>query len=170
MRARSVIVFFVAITLSLLAAVHRFRDSGHAVGLLSAQGGRVRHAIHLAPGKQQYLLIVTGTVLPPYRGNAHVDVEGWPEMDCEIHYSRPVIDFGLRRKPNFRDRVLENLEPRDRFALWFILKPRCADWNTAVQTRPPRNTVVFRDAKTGRPLLQVPVVFQPEERRRGGED
>lgn len=170
MRAKTLLVFFAAVGISLLAAVHRFRDSGHAMGQLSAKGGKVRHAVYLEPGRRQYLVIVTGTVLPPYRGSVRVAVEGWPETDYEIRCQKPVVDLKLRRKPEFCEHVLENVEPKDRFALWVVLRPRIADWDTAAQRLALRNTVVFRDTQSGKTVLEVPIVYQPEESAHGRED
>jgi hypothetical protein len=168
--AKTLLVFFAAVGISLLAAVHRFRDSGHAMGQLSAQGGKVRHAVYLEPGKRQYLVIVTGTVVPPYRGSARVTVEGWPEMDYEIHCQAPVVDLKLRRRPGFDGHVLENVEPKDRFALWVVMRPRIADWEAAAQEHRLQNTITLRDTKSGKTVLQVPVVYQPEEGSRHGRE
>jgi len=131
--------------------------------MLSIKGGSVRHAVHLAPGKPRYVVLVTGTVQPPYRGNARVEVEGQPEMDCDIFSPRPVLDLGIRRKPLFHDNILEGLQPKDRFSLWVVMRPRGADWEGQAQTHALRNTVTLRDTQTGKPLLQVPVIYGSEK-------
>ena len=77
MSVKTTLAFLVAVGVSLPAAVHRFRDSGHAVGRLSASGGSARHAVQLDPGKRQYAVAVSGIVMPPYRGDARVAVDPW---------------------------------------------------------------------------------------------
>jgi hypothetical protein len=171
MRAKTILVFFAAVAASSALAMLRFGDSGHAMGMLSLKGGKVRHAVHLTPGKRQYVVALTGTVQPPYRGNARLTVEGQPEMDCEISSPGPVIDLGLRRRPLLHDNVLEDLQPKDRFSLWVVMRPRNTDWahNTDQEGQQDsyalRNTLTLRDTETGRPLLEVPIVYGPEKER-----
>lgn len=157
MWAKKIVAFLMAVAVSWAAAGYRFRDSGHAMGRLSVQGGGVRHAVQLEPGRKQYVVVVTATVLPPYRGNVRVTVEGQPDMECRISGSRPVIDLGLRRRPVLRGEVLEGLEPRDKFALWFVLRPRHADGSGAGPTSRIAAAIAFRDTRTGQTLLEVPL-------------
>ena len=161
---KTTLAFVAAVGISLPAAVHRFRDSGHAVGRLSAGGGSARHAVQLDPGKRQYAVAVSGIVMPPYRGDARVAVEGHPEMAYEIHRSGPVLDLGIHRKPTFHDGVLAGLEPQDRFTLWVVMRPRHADWDAARHGPAWENTVTFRDMATGRTVLEIPIVYQPENK------
>jgi hypothetical protein len=163
MRAKTILVFVVAVVACSGLAVLWFGDSGHAMGMLSAKGGNVRRAVRLEPGKREYVVAVTGTVQSPYRGNARVAVEGQPQMDCDIYTPKPVIDLGIRRRPVFHDNVLEGLQPKDRFTLWVVMRPRDPDWNGLREARALRNTVTLRDTATGKPLLRVPVVYGPEE-------
>lgn len=153
-RPKNLIVFVIAVAISLVAAGHRWGDSGHAIGLVQARGGEARHPIVLEGGKELYSLIVTATVIPPYRGNARLVLEGIPEADYEIHFSEPIIDLRLRRRPEFRDNVLYGLQPRDRLALWVVLRP-----STPAKGR---HTLGFYDTKTDRLVLSVPVVFRGE--------
>lgn len=170
MRVKSVLVFFAAASLSSLAATHRFRDSGHAIGMLAADGGKVRHAVQLEPGRSRYVLAVTGTVRPPYRGDAEITVEGQPSMDSELRCPGPAVDLGIRRSPRLRGQVLEGLQPKDRFVLWVVMSPNDPDWCKTKDCCKLRNTVVFRDAKSRRTLLEVPVVYGEEEACHGCEE
>jgi len=154
MRPRNIIVFIIAAAVSLVAAEHRWGDSGHAVGLVRAQGGEARHPIALDSGRNLYSLIVTATVVPPYRGDARLVLEGIPETEYEIHFSEPVIDLPLRRRPEFRDNVLYGLQPGDRVALWVVLRP-----STAARGK---YTLAFQDTQTDRSVLSVPVIFREE--------
>lgn len=113
----------VSVALSLVAATHRFGDSAHAMGTISSQGGRARHPVHLPDGGGRCMLVVTATVIPPYRGDVAVAVEGEPAPEFTVRASAPVIDLGLRRTPRFEERAFRAVEPGDRLAMWIAIKP-----------------------------------------------
>jgi YHS domain-containing protein len=123
MRIKVFIVFVISILISLAAAQYRWGDSGHAIGLISIDGGKARHPSFFVNGKDRYTQITTATVLPPYRGNARVVLEGYPKMDYDIRFTSPVIDLGLKRLPTFRDNILYDLQPGDKLALWILMHP-----------------------------------------------
>jgi len=127
MKAKSIVFFILALALSSLAATYRWGDSGHSIGLIKAAGGGARHPAILASGEEEYTLIATATVIPPYRGDARVILEGKPPIEHRIHLSGPVVDLGIRRNPELRDNVLYGLQPRDRIALWVVMKPPAID-------------------------------------------
>jgi len=127
MKAKSIFFFVLAVAVPFLAASYRLGDSAHSIGLIKASGGTERHASVLASGEGTYTLIATAAVLPPYRGDARVVLEGEPRIDHAIHLSGPVVDLGLRRNPELRDNVLCGLQPRDRIALWLVMKPPMTD-------------------------------------------
>jgi len=127
MRLKYIIFFILAVGISLLGATHRWGDSAHSIGLINAGGGKIRHPSFLKSGRNRYVLISTATVIPPYRGDARVVLEGRSEIDHEIYVSCPVVDLGLRRLPEFRDKVLYGLQPRDRLAVWVVMKPPVID-------------------------------------------
>jgi len=168
MRLKTILIFFAAAGLSLLAAHHRFLDSAHSIGMLKAGGGSARHPVILEPGHQRYTLIATAAVIPPYRGDAEVVLEGLPGMDYAIYNNDPVIDLTPYRKPVFRDHTLYGLQPRDRIALWVVMQPK-AGMNNA---RPSKSDVAgparlaFYDVDSRQSLLNVPIVFGAEG---GGE-
>lgn len=120
-------VFSFAVVLSVAAAWYRPGDSAHAMGMVSVKGGKARHPVHLPSGKDRYTLVVTGTILPPYRGDTRVAVEGGPALSYDVYGSDPVIDLGLRRRPRFEDHTLIGLQPRDRFTLWVVMRPAEVD-------------------------------------------
>lgn len=124
---KKILFFVVAVGISLLAASHRWADSAHSIGLIKAGGGAARHASTVESGHEINTLIVTATVIPPYRGDARVVLEGDPDIDYKIYSSGPAIDLGIRRKPLFRDNVLYDLQPKDRIALWVVMKPPLLD-------------------------------------------
>jgi YHS domain-containing protein len=126
-RVVAVITALVSFGLAVAAVVVRPGDSAHAIGLLSANGGTARHPVSLAPGEGLRTLIVTATVLPPFRGDAAVVVEGEPPARFEIHASQPVVDLHLRHTPRFLDGVFHDLLPGDHLALWVKLRPPVVD-------------------------------------------
>ena len=163
MPAKTFLVCIAAVAISLVAATRQFRDSGHAAGVLGIDGGKVRHAVLLDPGSRQYVLIVTGTVLPPYRGSARVVLEGEPKMDYEVHFSGPVIDLGFHRGLRFADGILRDLQPKDKFTLWIVMRPQDPQQSAETSVRADEHEVVFYDVETGKSLLRVPVIYHPEE-------
>lgn len=124
---KKLLVFLGAVGISLVGAMHRWDDSAHAIGLIKADGGSVRHRVTLPGGEDRYVLIATATVLPPYRGDARVELRGEPEIPVEMEAAGPVIDLGLRHAPRFRDNTFSGLEPGDRVALWVKMMPPRAD-------------------------------------------
>jgi YHS domain-containing protein len=112
-----------AIAVSTLAAWYRWSDSAHAIGIIRRGGGTARHPVALQGGRDAYVLIATATVIPPYRGDVRVAVEGDPPMAFDLEVSRPVVDLGLHRWPVLEGRTLRGLSPRDRVALWLRLGP-----------------------------------------------
>jgi YHS domain-containing protein len=124
---KRLLVFVFALALSVAAAWYRPGDSAHAMGLVSVKGGQARHPVHLPGGRDRYTLVVTGTVLPPYQGDARVVVEGEPGLSYDVYGSDPVVDLGLRRRPGFDDQTLIGLRPKDRFTLWVVMRPSEVD-------------------------------------------
>jgi hypothetical protein len=156
MRLKKVITFVLSAGLCLVAAGYRWDDSGHTIGFVSRQGGRVRHPSYLKSGHGRYTQLITASVLPGYHGNARLALEGSPPLPCEIHLTIPVVDLGLRRKPRLENQTLVDLQPRDRIALWLVMHP------------PPgiiegKYTLAFYDSASGRSLLRVPIIFKTEE-------
>ena len=123
MRWKNLAFFVLAVSVSLPAAAFRWDDSAHSIGLIKASGGEARHPVPLGGERDRCNLISTATVIPPYRGDTKVVLEGKPELDYEIFASGPVIDLGIRRLPKFRDNTLYGLEPMDRIALWVLMHP-----------------------------------------------
>jgi hypothetical protein len=116
-----------AIALSTLAAWCRWPDSAHAIGVIRKGGGTARHPVVLAGGRDEYVLVATAAVIPPWRGDARLSVEGEPAMGWDAEVSRPVVDLGLHRWPSLEGDVLRGLAPNDRVALWLRLRPPRAD-------------------------------------------
>jgi len=124
---KKIVVFLVAVGISLVAAVHRWDDSGHAIGLIKAKGGEARHPVSLGSGNDRYMLIATAAVVPPYSGNTRVELKGETQIPYTIDVARPVVDLGIRHLPRFSDGTLHDLRPHDRVALWVKMNPPKAD-------------------------------------------
>ena len=127
MRLKNVAFFVLAVSISLPAAVFRWDDSAHSIGSIKASGGEARHPVFLGGDHNRCNLIATATVIPPYRGDTRVALEGQPELNYEIFLSGPLVDLGIRRLPEFRDNTLYGLEPKDRIALWVLMQPPKVD-------------------------------------------
>ena len=122
MRITSIVTFILTVIISLAAAEYRWGDSSHAMGLLSLSGGKARHPSFLESGWDHYAQITTVTVLPPYKGDVRIILEGDPPLDYDIRFAAPVVDLGLRRRPEFREGVLYSVESGDRLAFWLLLR------------------------------------------------
>lgn len=184
--------FLLALAVSLLGALFDWGDSAHSIGVISADGGRARHPVVLPSGRDRYMLIATATVLPPYRGDVRIAVEGVPPLDYRLSFTEPVVDFGLRSWPRLDGEILSGLKPLDRLALWVELRPPRLDpvcgmalhedasfcspaCRAQYQLSPERYrgrehvrgsyALSMNDVKTGRPVLRVPIEFRGEGER-----
>jgi len=184
MGLKTVLIFLAAAGLSLLAAHHRFLDAAHSIGLIKAGGGKARHPVVFEPGYDRYTLITTAAVIPPYRGDARVVLEGLPGMDYALFSSGPALDLSPYRHPEFRHDTFYGLQPRDRIALWVVMRPRpgweapeggrpdaapagsdcCAVGGEHAHGEAPATSesapaLAFYDLKSGQRLLDVPIHF-----------
>jgi len=115
-----------SVAISLVAATHRWSDTAHAIALVTAKGGVVRHGFTFPPGPGRKTLIASVAFLPPYRGDVRVALEGSPPLDWELHLSEPGVDVGVRKLPRLEDRTLLGIEPTDSVTLWAIVDaPEC---------------------------------------------
>jgi YHS domain-containing protein len=127
MKYKKAITFILAIAISMVAAGHRWGDSAHSMGLIKKDGGKARHASSFVSGKARYMLISTATVIPPYRGDVRVTVQGMPKMDYKLSLAGPVIDFGIKDFPKLDGNIITGLKPLDRLALWVEMKLPAVD-------------------------------------------
>lgn len=153
MKIKSIIVFLAAVGVFLLAASHRFGDSGHAICMVSKKGGSIRHALHAKKDYGRLTAIVTARVLPPYRGDVKVVLEGEKTVPHDMYLAEPVIDFGIKPWVSFNDNILSGLTPGSNFALWVVMrgidKQENSDYHLA-----------FYDTKTGNSVLKLPIAFE----------
>jgi hypothetical protein len=177
MKLKSLLAVLAAVGLSLLAAGHRWGDSSHAIGLVTAAGGKVRHPAVFEGEWDRYMQITTATVLPPFRGDARVVLEGERVPDYRLYYSEPVVNLGLKRIPRFENDILHDLRPGDRIALWVELTPEKAIGGTGARDpsgllanpKPVKGglRLSFYDTRTERPVLSIPFIFK---RKKKGHD
>lgn len=168
MTVKKAVFFLLALVVAFAAGMYRWGDSAHSIGLIKASGGEARHPSFLRSGENGYTLIATATVIPPYRGDVRVELEGHPFMDHQIYLSGPVLDLGIRRHPELQENVIRGLQPMDRIALWVVMQPPegiCKEHggHDAAAGTGGRYQVAFYDVKTNRPVLSVPVVMRGEK-------
>lgn len=180
MQLKTLLCSILAAAVSLFAAGYKFHDSAHTMGVISAKGGKIQHPPLLDKGRSLYTLIATATVIPPYRGDVRVVLEGSPKMTYAIYNSAPVIDLGVHRRPAFRDHTLYGLQPLDKVALWVVLKPAAGTGNlkgepTGIGGQTPAQkercdacnlALAFYDTRTDAAVLKVPIRF----REKGGAE
>jgi hypothetical protein len=197
-KVKQVAVLAATVAVCTVAAAWRWPDSAHAMGVIRSAdaAGRPRgrgpgHPVALPAGPERYQLVVTAPVLAPWRGDARIALEGEPAVDWSVELTHPIVDLGLRRWPRLEGKVLRDLAPGDRLALWVDVAAPAVDpvcgmvcapgivegrrcfcsegCRSAFRANPgpargPGVTyrLVVRDEQTGSPLLTIPV-------RLGGE-
>lgn len=144
-----------ALALFTLAAWWRWPDSAHAMGALKQGGGAARHPVRFDPGRDRYSLVATTPVIPPYRGDVRVSLQGDPPIPFTMELGRPIVDLGLHAWPRQEGNVLRGVQPLERLTLWVQLEPRAP---AAGSYR-----LAFHDEASGKPLLSIPVLFATKE-------
>ncbi|MBI5789138.1 MAG: hypothetical protein HZA78_09825 [Candidatus Schekmanbacteria bacterium] len=153
---KKITFYLLALAIFIPAAHYQWGDSAHSIGMISKSGGQIRHDAFFKPGWGNYTLIATATVIPPYRGDVRVVLEGAPLLEHQIYFSKPALDLGIRRLPRFKDNILYDLQPKDRIALWVVMKPGKEEIRG-------KYNLVFYDTKDNRPVLTVPLTFADKE-------
>ncbi len=198
-KSKSLIFFALSAAVSLVAASYRFYDSAHVIGTIKQGGAMARHPALLDGKLDSATLIVTAKVIPPYRGNARVALEGMPGTDYVVYDTIPAVRLPFHSTPEYRDNVLHDLRSNDRIALWVVMKNK-GGLEQREQTREPvgvqlPNTpykphvatgkggnarqgmgrpgkgpmLAFYDTHTSEPLLRIPIRFIGSAGGRHGE-
>ncbi len=118
MKFSTIALFSLSVVISAVAAHYRFHDSAHAIGMLKIGGGTARHPAVLDKERDSHVLIATAGVVPPFRGNARVVLEGGRGLSATFHNAEPAVNLGLHHRPEFRGDTYYDLRPKDRIALW----------------------------------------------------
>ena len=162
MKMKNVVVFFLSVFLFIPVSCHRFGDSGHAITMISQSGGRFRHPVHIDKNYGRCALIVTGTVVPPYRGDARVVLESPDRLTHSVYFSKPVIDFGFTNLPFFENNILYGLKPGDRISLWILIE-------NIFREKESKCHLALYDTKTNKPVLKLPILFEGAQKEAGDE-
>lgn len=162
MNIKTITAFLLAVAVCGVAATHRFHDTAHAMGTLKRGGGQARHPALLDQDRKSWILIATAGVVPPFRGNARVALEGNPGLEATFHNARPAVNLGLHHRPEFRADTFHDLRPGDRIALWVKLSrnvqhDECTHGQAGTQRR--ATTLTFYDTATDARLLTIPIRF-----------
>jgi hypothetical protein len=166
MSIKTITAFLLAVAVCGVAATHRFHDSAHAMGTLKRGGGQARHPALLDRDRDSWVLIATAGVVPPFRGNARVALEGNQGLGATFHNAGPAVNLGLHHRPEFRADTYYDLRPGDRIALWVKLSrniqhDECVSEQAG--TRRPEAALAFYDTATDARLLTIPIRFIGKE-------
>lgn len=187
MKYSTIALFGLSVVISAVAAHYRFHDSAHAMGMLKIGGGLARHPALLDKERDSYVLIATAGVVPPFRGNARVVLEGEPGVEATFHNGESAVNFGFHHRPAFRGDTYYDLRPKDRIALWVRITRTVPTDSTSVRggtaipagsnaaTDCPQHVrggdlpaergrtagpvLAFYDTATGGQLLRIPIKF-----------
>lgn len=187
MKYSSIGIFIISAAISTLAAQHRFQDSAHSMGMLKVGGSMARHPAVLDKERDSYVLIATAGVVPPFRGNARVVLEGGQGLEATFHNAEPAVNFSFHHRPGFQGDTYYDLRPKDRIALWVRIKrkgppakkaaqegesvslvadaakecQRCVSEQDVVTGRAKRGgtALAFYDTATNGQLLRIPIKF-----------
>ena len=158
MKKKSVIIIITVVaTVSIctLAAMYTPPGFGHSVTMVSGDGGISRHPVLLGLNMERYVILVTGTVIPPYRGGFRIVLEGDPKIEHKIYSSYPPsLYLGMNHFHEFGNDTITNIFPRDKFTLAVCIKPE-------QRIREESDYMLrFYDLKSNNPVLSVPVSFK----------
>jgi hypothetical protein len=152
-----IIIITIAVTIAIctVAAMYTPPGFGHSVTLVTKDGGVSRHPVLLGLNMKKYVILVTGTVIPPYRGGFRIELEGEPKIKPRIYSSYPPsISLGINHFHDFSDNKITNIYPRDKFTLAVYIRPEkpITDFSSY--------ELKFYDLKTDKQVLSVPVTFR----------
>lgn len=162
MNYKTIIAFLLSVTVCGVAASYRFHDSAHAMGTLKTGGGTVRHSAMLDRDRDSWVLIATAGVVPPFRGNARVVLEGDRRLAATFHNAQPAVSLGVHHRPEFRADTYYDLRPGDRIALWVkISRNEVHEGLAGAQgaAHPRETSLAFFDTATDAKLLTIPIRF-----------
>ncbi|MFZ0280807.1 MAG: hypothetical protein WAL29_04110 [Bacteroidales bacterium] len=157
MKRKSVIIIITVVaTISIctVAAMYTPPGFGHSVTMVTRDGGISRHPVLLGLNMDRYVILVTGTVIPPYRGGFRIVLEGDPDIEHKIYSSYPPsLYLGMNHFHDFGTDTITNIFPRDKFTLAVFIKPEQKIRDES------HYTLRFYDLKSNNPVLSVPVSF-----------
>jgi hypothetical protein len=142
-------------------------DSAHAIGMMSAKGGSVRHPVELELNDAlfgQFRILLTAKVLPPVSGDMRVELTGPEELDYAVssRYPPGVPLFNrLDRWYTFEAPIFKGVTTG-------------SDMVIGLRVKPPKEAgeyaLTITDNNTGQVYLNMPVIFSKDGVAPTGED
>lgn len=149
-----IITVVATITICTVAAMYTPPGFGHSVTMVTKDGGISRHPVLLGYNLNKYVILVTGTIIPPYRGGFRIALEGEPEINTRIYSAfPPPFYLGLNHFHDFSNSTVTNISPRDKFTLAVCLEPENRINNESCYE------LKFYDLKSDKQVLSVPITF-----------
>ncbi len=157
MEKKSVIIIITivaTIAICTAAAMYTPPGFGHSVTMVTKDGGISRHPVLLGLNNERYVILVTGTVIPPYRGGFRIVLEGEPKISHKIYSGfPPPFYLGMNHFHGFRNDTVTNIFPRDKFTLAVYIEPE-------PRIEKESNYLLkFYDLKSDKQVLSVPITF-----------
>jgi len=147
----------IIITLSVctIAAMYTSPNFGHSVTMITKNGGISRHPVLLGLNKDKYIVLVTGTVKSPYKGNVKVVLEGNPIIDYKIYSQYPPnLKLGIHKFHDFEDNTIKNISSWEKFMLTVFIKPK-----NKIDKESNYN-LKFYDLNSTNIVLSIPIIFK----------
>jgi len=164
------LTFLVAVAVFTPLAVWRAGDLRHVVVTADDRGGRARHGVHLAYGRDRYTVLVTGRNRLTETTNLRVALQGEPAIPFTVFSNYPpTVDLGVHDWPAFTDGRLMDCNPGEKLGLWVVLEPDKQALPADRTLAPQAYTLALLDTD-GRAVVSVPVEFRDSRApaRRGG--
>ena len=149
------ITIIITFTVCTIAAMYTTPNFGHSVTIITKDGGISRHPVLLGLNEDKYVILVTGTVKSPYKGNVKIVLEGEPEIDYKI-YSRypPELKLGIHKFHDFEDNTIKNISAWDKFMLAVCIKP------INKINKESKYNLRFYDVVSNNAVLSIPIIFK----------
>jgi hypothetical protein len=157
MKKKSVIIIItvvVTVAICTVAAMYTPPGFGHSVTMVTRDGGISRHPVLLGFDINKYVILVTGTIIPPYRGGFRIVLEGEPEIPHRIYSAfPPPLYLGMNHFHNFINNTVTDISQGDKFTLAVCLEP-----GQRIKSESSYE-LKFYDLKSEKQVLSVPITF-----------
>jgi hypothetical protein len=150
-----ILTIIITLTVCTIAAMYTPPKFGHSVTMITKDGGISRHPVLLGLNENKYVVLVTGTVKSPYRGNVRIVLEGEPKINYEI-YSQypPELNLGIHKFHDFENNTIRNISAWEKFMLTLSLKPL-----TKID-KESKYILRFYDLDSNFTVLSIPIIFR----------
>ena len=149
-----IITVLATIAICTVAAMYTPPGFGHSVTMITRTGGVSRHPVLLGLNMEKYIVLVTGTVIPPFRGGFRIALEGDPKIEHRIYSSYPPsLYLGINHFYECRHNTVTNISPLDKFTFAVCIKPKHRiEKESNYELR-------FYDLKSDNSVLTIPISF-----------